>query len=795
VYVARELKHDRDVVLKILHPDVAAHVGMRRFLGEVRIAAQLSHPHVLPLIDSGEANGLLYYVMPRIEGETLRTRLTTRGRMPVREAIGLLRDIADALSAAHAHGIIHRDLKPENVLCAGSHAYLLDFGIARREAAHEDARHTQEGMVVGTLGYMSPEQSAGEVLDARSDVFAWGVIAREMLTGASPLQKNRTLDGVPFQLARLISQTLEDRREHRPASAQEIVQRLDAMTRVSSRVARVGRVRAFQGATIAAVAVAALWALFQWPPWGGGGEELPQPIAVGPLSNETGDTSLAIWGRMAGDWMTQGLHETSLVRVVPWSSVRHAHDELAQASPGVAIAPAALANEVGAGTIVTGSYYLAGNDVGFRLDVTDSRRNRLIKSLPAITVPRESLHVAVREARDRLMGWTALQLDERAASLPGIAEHPPTFDAYRAFDRGLASYNRQEYGPAAAEFRYAWNADTTFVPALIYAAMSHWNRDELAWVDTLVGMAAARRDQLNTYDQLQVEYLAALLASDGEKAVNAGRRAVAIAPESRVAYNLGRDLIAMDRAAEGRAVLEAIRPDRGLMKGWQSYWTQLAHARHLTGAHEEELQAARSMRRAFPEARVGTVLEARALAVLGRAKELDSLLTATAALPARTYWSHGAALVVSGEEMLAHGDTVSGRRNLERAVEWLRGELRAEPGTREHRYWLGSALYNLARWREAAAVFAQLHKDFPDRPQYQGLDALGRARLGEHAKALKILGDPPPSARGEHTTFRARLAGIAGDTAAARALRLQALREVSEGYAWLHATGFRDLPK
>jgi hypothetical protein len=150
---------------------------------------------------------------------------------------------------------------------------------------------------------------------------------------------------------------------------------------------------------------------------------------------------------------------------------------------------------------------------------------------------------------------------------------------------------------------------------------------------------------------------------------------------------------------------------------------------------------------------------------------------------------------VSGEEMLSHGDTVNGKRYLERAVEWLKGELRVEPGTREHRYWLGSALYNLTRWREAAAVFAQLHNDFPDRPQYRGLDALGRARLGDHRRALAILGEPPKSARGEHTIFRARLAGIAGDTATARTLRLQALREVAPGFAWLHATGYRDLPK
>jgi serine/threonine-protein kinase len=782
VFLAREHKHDREVVLKVLHPEVAADVGLARFVGEVRIAAQLSHPHILPLIDSGEVDGLLYYVMPRLEGETLRARLESRGPLATRESVELLRDIAEALAAAHAQGIVHRDLKPENVLCAGSHAYLLDFGIARREAAG-DARHTREGAVVGTIGYMSPEQSAGIAVDARSDLFAWGVMAREMLSGAPPLEAAGELRDVPAPLASLVTQALEQDPERRPASAQEILSRLDAVRSAPRR----GR-RRIEYAALATIGVALLVAALTMNGSARAGG-LPQPMAVAPLRNETGDTSLAIWGRLAADWFTQGLHETALVQAVPWPSVRQVAEDLLAA--GRDPTPVALAGEVNAGTIVSGSYYLAAERIGFRLDVTDARGNRLLASLPAIVVPRDSLERAVAEARDRLMGFVALTLDERAAALPGIATRPPTFDAYRAFDRGLALYNSQDYAAAAAEFRHAWSADTSFPAPLIYAAMAHWNRGELAWVDTLLAMARAERARLSEYDRLQVEYLAALLASDGERAVAAGRRAVAIAPESRAAYNLGRDLVAMDRAAEGRQVLEAIHPDRGLMKGWPSYWTQLTHARHLLGAHELELDAARQMRQRFPDARVAWVLEARALAALGRSGSIDSLLALTGALPAGTYWSHAAAMVVAGEELYVHQDSVAGRRYLERAVAWLEREMRGDP-RREHRYWLGSALYDLARWQEAAGVFQALHRDFPDRLTYRGLDALGRARLGDHSAAARVLGPPPAAARGEHTTYLARLAAVAGDTAAARVLRARALGEVSDGYAWLHASAFRD---
>jgi tRNA A-37 threonylcarbamoyl transferase component Bud32 len=786
VFLAREHKHDRSVVLKVLHPEIAAQLGVHRFIGEVRIAAQLAHPHILPLIDSGEADGLLYYVMPHLEGETLRDRLNRVGRIPPPQAVGLLRDIADALRAAHAAGVVHRDLKPENVLCAGDHAYLIDFGIAVR-ADLAIPRHTSEGMVVGTLGYMSPEQAAGQTVGALSDIFAWGVIAREMLTGLGPLEATeRSLSDLPAPLASLVRQALEVDPAKRPASAGEIVARLESIHAPSRRAAR------RRAAYVALVAVAAAVVLFvrSRVTSDANVRGLALPVAVAPLHNETGDTTLGIWSRMTADWLTQGLHETSLVRVVPWPTVRQAWDQLRTSGDA---ASASLAREVGAATVVTGSYYLTGDRVGFRLDVTDPARNRLIASLPAIVVGRDSLEEAVRQLRSRLMGFVALAYDERASSLPGIATRPPTFDAYRAFDRGLASYNSQEYAAAATEFRHAWHADTTFPVPLIYAAMAHWNRDEYEWVDTLVTMARERQNRMSEYDQQQVEYLSALLASDGERAVAAGMRAVEIAPESRAAYNLGRDLIAMNRAQEGRRVLEAIDPDRGLMKGWPSYWTQLTHARHLASDHDAELEAARTMRARFPTSTVALVLEARALAALGLTPSLDSLLAITAQRPAATYWSHGGELVVAGEELIAHHDPALGRPYLERALIWLERELRTDAKRREHRYWLGSALYSLGRWREADAVLGALHRDFADRPQYAGLAALGRARAGDVRRAAQLLGAPPRFARGEHTMFRARLAAIAGDTAAARGLRQQALGEVVSGFAWLHASAYRDL--
>ena len=192
VYLARDLKHDRLVAIKVLRSDFTASVGSGRFLREIRTAAQLQHPHILPLHDSGETNGLLYYVMPFVEGESLRDRLSREHQLPLDEALRITRDVGDALAYAHGRGVVHRDIKPENILLsrssgeAGGHALVADFGIALA-ASTTDETLTQAGIAVGTPAYMSPEQaSADRAIDGRSDVYSLGCVLYEMLVGHAP---------------------------------------------------------------------------------------------------------------------------------------------------------------------------------------------------------------------------------------------------------------------------------------------------------------------------------------------------------------------------------------------------------------------------------------------------------------------------------------------------------------------------------------------------------------------------------------------------------------------------------
>ncbi|MEO5800171.1 MAG: protein kinase [Gemmatimonadales bacterium] len=205
VYLAHDIKHDRDVAIKVLHPDLGAALGSERFLTEIRTTARLQHPHILPLLDSGavhlshpERSGLedrgvegpqaiLYYVMPLVTGETLRSRLERERQLPVEDAVLIAREVADALGYAHGLGVIHRDIKPENILLQGGHALVADFGIALAVQSSGGARMTQTGLSLGTPQYMSPEQAMGEKqIDARSDIYALGAVTYEMLVGEAP---------------------------------------------------------------------------------------------------------------------------------------------------------------------------------------------------------------------------------------------------------------------------------------------------------------------------------------------------------------------------------------------------------------------------------------------------------------------------------------------------------------------------------------------------------------------------------------------------------------------------------
>src|ERR1019366_5898004 len=270
VYLAEDLKHHRKVALKVLREDLAASLGPTRFLREIEIAAQLQHPNILPLLDSGNADGFLYYVMPYVTGQSLRERIAREGELPLHEAVRLLMEVVDALAHAHAHGVVHRDIKPDNVMLSGRHALVADFGVAKAvsEATGRNTITTL-GVAVGTPTYMSPEQAAADPhIDHRSDIYAVGVMAYELLagrppfTGATPQQVlaahvteapdpvSKRRPGIPAALEQVVMKCLAKRPADRWQTADELLAQLEPLATPSGGVTPVQTrpVPAFQAA-------------------------------------------------------------------------------------------------------------------------------------------------------------------------------------------------------------------------------------------------------------------------------------------------------------------------------------------------------------------------------------------------------------------------------------------------------------------------------------------------------------------------------------------------------------------
>ncbi len=707
VYRARDLRHGRDVALKILLGAPGDSAARERFRREIRTVASLSHPHILPLHDSGEVDDAVYFVMPLVEGPTLRDALAS-GPLPPDRVRELGLQLAGALRHAHARGVVHRDVKPENVLLVDGQAVLADFGIATALAATAGGpRLTAAGRSVGTPLYMSPEQAAGRPdVDGRSDLYSLGCVLFEAVSGHAPFdartvasllaQKGRwsgdsgVLAEAPSDLRDAILACLAPSPEQRPADAGELARRLGR--------GRPGRSRAARSALVALAVVAAsvLGVLaFQRAR---GPRLVENRVLVATLENRTGDPGLDGLAALATDWIAQGLERTGKVSVVPPVTVRQAEAWLAdQAREGKATDPVQmLARETGAARIIHGSLDASGDSLSMQLQVSDGAGGTLRLALDPILGSREHADALVGEARSRIMSAMAAGADPAA---PSLGSRPPRYDSYRRFDEGLRLYAASRYSEALPEFQGAVALDSTFVQAILYEALDASNLGDFAREDSLLQRVAGHREDLTPYETAWVDYRRALVAGDPGEALRSIRRAAAEAPYSKASYNHAVVAMEQGRYQEALQALKVLDADRGPMRGVVAYLPTLAAVEHLRGDHRAELRAAREARTRYPDHPWTAVTYMAARAGSGRSDDAaDSLRAFLPRAPREGRWRPLAATRQMVDEIREHGGT-GWRRLAEEALERYGPPAGAAPD-------LASAelLVRLGRWGEAERI-------------------------------------------------------------------------------------------
>jgi serine/threonine-protein kinase len=476
VYLAHDLRHDRPVALKLLHPELAAALGPDRFLHEIRTAAKLQHPHILPLFDSGEADGQLWYTMPYVEGETLRARLQREKQLPLEDALGIIAQVLSALHYAHAHGVIHRDIKPENILLEGDQAVVADLGIARAIGAAGEDRLTETGMAVGTVAYMSPEQTVGQRdLDGRSDVYSVGVVLYEMLAGEAPF----TGQSAQAIVARRLTETprpLRSSREtvppavdqavmtalarapadrHRTAAAFAIALKLEVPDQ-TPKVTRPRR-RMWLGGILGGVAAAVLVGALIRSRSGAPSTLDASLVAVAPF--DVLDSKLGLWREGLVDVLSRNLDGAGPLRTVsPTVVIRRWHGRADAESAGD------LGRRSGAGLALYGSLLSAGPDsVRLRATLLDVGRGSTLAEWElrdvADRVDRLSDSLTVRMLQE--LGRTRPISSVRRAGFGSTS-----LAAVKAFLQGEQYLRRSEWDSALGYYERALQLDSTFPLAL-----------------------------------------------------------------------------------------------------------------------------------------------------------------------------------------------------------------------------------------------------------------------------------------------------------------------------------------
>jgi tetratricopeptide (TPR) repeat protein/TolB-like protein len=794
VFLGVDLKHgSRRVAIKVLRPELAAALGIDRFLHEIRLTAKLQHPHIVPLFDSGTVDTLPFYVMPWVVGESLRERLEREKHLPIDEAIRITVEIAHALAHAHEHGIVHRDVKPENILFSAGEAMLADFGIARAVLEVGGTKLTGTGIAIGTPAYMSPEQAdPADTIGPRSDIYSLGCVLYEMLVGdppftgssaqaivarksAGPAPALRSVrDAISDGLERVVLKSLAripaDRYDSATAFATALTQPDD---RARPRKPLGNRALVTAGVFVVIGAVAVILAVTR-----ASGRPDARRFLVTSFQNETRDSTLDKVGEITVDWLIRELQNTALVQVVDQRALTAATGD------SVTRAPVELARQTRAGKMISLSYYTQGDSIRFQTHIVESAsRVTLYASQPTaapLAAPLDRLETVSQDLVGAVVTLVAPGVEWQSSG-----EHPPTFAAYNEFMAGLASLPRLDFGGAIQHWFRSARLDTTFVTPLLSAASFMLVAGQNARADSLVSSLERKRDRLHFWERQRLDNLRARLHGDLPEALEALRPLVAAAPFSEPAWELALHELWVNQPRAAIPAFRQLDPKWEFMRGWWFYWAFYANAHHLLGDYQTELSVARQGRAQYSNSMLVAEAEVAPLVAVGHIDEVNALLDEIVAMPGEGPGELARVMMTSAEELRAHGYQVPSAATAQRArtivQRWSVAQHAAAPA------WLPALIsYVSGDWVNARVQYVALARRDSSNVNAQGHLGVIAARLGDRREALRISAWlehlDPTYQYGYQTLWRARIAALLGE----REIAIDLLRRAfSEGLKYV----------